>query len=368
MIGQEPPPVHGSSVMFKTLSGVLARNGDEVQVASRDFSRTIGEVGAPTPRKARLALALLINVTRLLRNTDYDIIIHFTTTSRFSFPIDLLLSRLFHHPSRASRIAYLHSVGYESMADRSRLHRAAVKLLLQKFGIIVCLSESLTKDVRDLVRSDTRIVTIPNTPMYEPALFAGHPEHPVDTKPTAERHFTILFLANLLPEKGVDDFIGLAKLFEQDQSYSFLVAGAPMSGEQLAEFQARSPANTRFLGKVDDDQKRSLLSSASALVYPSRLQHEAQPLAIIEALSFGVPTIAYPAGAISDMIDPKSGIVVREQSVPGLASALRSLTSEFKYRQYRSGAMKRYSEKFSHDAYSSAWHVLVGETVQGVGE
>jgi glycosyltransferase involved in cell wall biosynthesis len=97
---------------------------------------------------------------------------------------------------------------------------------------------------------------------------------------------------------------------------------------RLQRFAARLGIrdNVRFLGRVDDRTRWSVIRSCSIMVLPSR--HDAFPTTMIEALASGKPVIVSEQTGISKLVEVKRcGYVVRpdpESICEGLARALAS--------------------------------------------
>src|SRR5690606_35207458 len=66
-----------------------------------------------------------------------------------------------------------------------------------------------------------------------------------------------------------------------------------------------------FIGEIDESQKSEFLGNALALLFPVDWP-EPFGLAMIEAMACGTPVIAYPEGAVPEVIDPGvTGFLVR---------------------------------------------------------
>jgi glycosyltransferase involved in cell wall biosynthesis len=79
----------------------------------------------------------------------------------------------------------------------------------------------------------------------------------------------------------------------------------------------------RFLGPVCADQKLEMLSFAKCLLHPT-LAPETSSLIAMEALAAGTPVIAYPAGALRDIVsDGLTGFLVRD--IAEMAEAIRKV-------------------------------------------
>jgi glycosyltransferase involved in cell wall biosynthesis len=124
-----------------------------------------------------------------------------------------------------------------------------------------------------------------------------------------------------------------------------LVAGEvfPYEAHQryfAAEVQPRLDSRRRFLGAVGGGRKRRLLAGARCLLVPS-LAPETSSLVAREALALGTPVVAFPAGALADIVeDGRTGFLVRD--VAAMATAIRR-TDEIAPEDCRASARRRFS-------------------------
>lgn len=92
------------------------------------------------------------------------------------------------------------------------------------------------------------------------------------------------------------------------------------TGRAAAGLQRLAGAGARFLGRVSDQELRSLYSRARALILPAEEDFGLVPL---EAQATGTPVVAYDAGGAREtVIDGATGIRFRPQTVEGLAAAI----------------------------------------------
>lgn len=300
LYSQLPPPRHGSAVATQILMEVLQEHGIHPVLLDRRFSSSAAQVGKGLLRKTLLVPSLILRTARLGRAEGP--VVFFTTNRPGSFLIDCLVRAVL-MLRRRTVIHYVHTFGYARLAARGAIWRQLVKFLFSGADSVVCLSERHVEDIRSVV-SNLPTVVIANTVQD-----LGRPR-------PGDGHTRFVYFASLMPEKGVLEFIEVATIIGGKQvEAKFEVWGAPANDEVLAKLLAAENQleNLCYKGEaITPDDKVVALSGASALLYPSTYQYEAQPLAIIEAMSLGTPTIAYSVGAIPELIDSQNGFVVTD--------------------------------------------------------
>ena len=152
----------------------------------------------------------------------------------------------------------------------------------------------------------------------------------------------VAFLGRICPIKGAHNAIAIAKR-----------AGIPLkiAGEvqpifrDYFETQIRphlDGRNIEFVGQADFALKNELLSRATGLLFPIEWQ-EPFGLAMIESMACGTPVIAFPGGAVEEVIDNGiSGRVCRD-----ITEAAAALTRE----SFQPNVVRHRAEmRFSADA------------------
>ncbi len=143
------------------------------------------------------------------------------------------------------------------------------------------------------------------------------------TIPLRKRDFA-LALGRICPEKGLHIALDAAR----QAGIGLLLAGEVYQYEAhvqyfKSEIEPRLDHSRRFLGPAGFRRKRRLLTQARCLLIPS-LVAETSSLVAMEALSCGTPVIAYPSGALPEIVeDGRTGFFV--QSEREMASALRAV-------------------------------------------
>lgn len=168
----------------------------------------------------------------------------------------------------------------------------------------------------------------------------------------------LCFLGRICPIKGTHNAIEIAKQ-----------AGLPLkiAGEVQPMFREYFDAkirphidgrNVEFLGEADLALKNELLGNATALLFPIEWE-EPFGLVMIEAMACGTPVIAFPGGAVEEIVaNGITGRVCRD-----IRHAARTLQNEtFDPQKIRRSTEKR----FSADAMARQYLQLYAEVLGGV--
>jgi glycosyltransferase involved in cell wall biosynthesis len=139
---------------------------------------------------------------------------------------------------------------------------------------------------------------------------------PVETdkfKPLAKSGDYFLVVSRLMPYKRLDLAV---KAFNRLKLPLKIVGNGPA----LAQLKQIAAGNIEFVGRVPDEEVNELYSGCRALIFPGEEDFGITPL---EAAAAGRPTIAYASGgALETVIDNKTGILFKEQSVGSLSDAV----------------------------------------------
>lgn len=151
--------------------------------------------------------------------------------------------------------------------------------------------------------------------------------------PHKEKYFVAL--SRLRPYKRVDLAI---ETFNELRLPLIIIGG----GWEIKYLKKIARENIQFLGEIQDDKlKAKIISQAQALIHP---QEEDFGIAAIEAMSAGIPVIAYKAGgALETIIENKTGIFFEEQTWECLADTVVNFDSG----QFKPQEIKNHAENFS---------------------
>jgi glycosyltransferase involved in cell wall biosynthesis len=139
----------------------------------------------------------------------------------------------------------------------------------------------------------------------------------------------ILFLGALTERKGLPELIQAAgSEAMRGLDWVMLIAGNGDPEPWRAQAARHGVEDrVRFIGWVDSPRARSLLTESDIFVLPSR--NEGLPMAILEAMAFGVPVVATPVGDIREAVDDgATGLISPTQDPAALADALARLVCD----------------------------------------
>jgi glycosyltransferase involved in cell wall biosynthesis len=204
-----------------------------------------------------------------------------------------------------------------------------------------CVSASQKRSFPDI---DAMLPEIPNgVPVAQ--LQARH----------AKRQFA-LALGRICPEKGFHHALDAAVLAQ----IPLVVAGQVFPYEAheryfSTEIQPRLGPGTRFVGNLGFVRKRRFLTAARCLLMPSLIP-ETSSLVAMEAIACGTPVVAYPAGALPDIIDPgiTGFIVTNPREMADAIHAVDSIDRE----RCQMIARQRFSQDRMIEAYFGYYREL----------
>jgi glycosyltransferase involved in cell wall biosynthesis len=171
----------------------------------------------------------------------------------------------------------------------------------------------------------------------------------------AKRGFA-LALGRICPEKGFHIALDAAKR----AGIPLLLAGETFRYEAHEAYFAREIAprldqSRRFIGPIGLVRKRRLLTAARCLLLPS-LAPETSSLVAMEALACGTPVIAFPSGALPEIVEPgRTGFIVKdEQEMAAAIHAVADIDPE----ACRAAARDRFSLERTIERYLALYHEL----------
>ena len=358
LVGDLPPPEHGSALSFEMLCHELAARGYNCKIVNVMRRR------ASPPSRLSLARSfeLFIAISKFiaaLSSGKYRRVYIIISQSWAGFIRDMLMiwvARLL----RCTVIVQLRGGNYDGFyRSQSALRQRCIRWTLGRVHQIIALSEQM----RDMYSFDSqlkdRVVAVANSP---PNLLRGTPRN---WEERANRPVRLLFLSNLMQSKGYYDVLEAAAILRHAPlQFELLFAGRflqsiddeTMMPPALAEaiFRQRIKAKgledvVRYLGPVAGKRKWRQLQTSDFFLLPTNYRHEGQPISIIEAMAHGCVVIATKFRSIPEMVlDGETGVLVDYGQPEQIAEAvLRIANDPQRYAAMSKAAVGHYERHFT---------------------
>lgn len=216
---------------------------------------------------------------------------------------------------RAPLVLFAHGSDVLRLPDRSRADRALCRFVFHRASLVIANSTFLVGEVeRRLGVPPERLALV--SPGIRYADFAAARE-------TVSRKEHLLFVANLIPRKGLDVLLdALAELRRRGEEVPRLrvVGDGPERGA-LEDRARRTGARVEFVGALPQERVAEEMAAAEVLVVPSR--EEALGLAPLEAMAAGcVPVVSGIGGLAESVTEGVTGFTCRPENPSDLADAL----------------------------------------------
>jgi glycosyltransferase involved in cell wall biosynthesis len=222
-------------------------------------------------------------------------------------------------------VLHLHAGGYpEYLARGNALRRRAIKRLFLSAARVFVLGATWLAFVRDQIGVPVdRIAILPN------AVPARAEEAEAPARATRVDPPLIVFVGLLHRNKGVDVLLeALRQLDARSLPWQAqLLGGGDHAGYRARIAQLSLEDRVQAPGWTPPQEVRSFLARASIFVLPSFIEN--LPMALLEAMSYGLCPVVTPVGAVPEVVcHGVSGLIVPVGDARALADALRRLLSD----------------------------------------
>jgi len=362
IIGRFPPPIDGQSLATQSLSRLLQKDYDVKQLSTTVPNRSLLPPGLSGLTRT-IRHYLRQRHTIQARISDGHIVVWPSISGQPSghwrdilTVIPCLVDR------HQSIIAVVHWGNFSRIFTDWRTASTAHHLV-NRLNHIVVLSHELANQVTHWIPSH-KLHVIPN---YVQPLASN--EHILRKRDhySSSKSLRILFLSHMMRQKGCYDLLkGLAHAQKLGVSIEADFAGRwNQSGDEERFYsmvnQLGLSKDVTVHGPIEDrTMVAELHQSAHVFALPSVLSHEAQPLAIIEALSTSTPVIITKRPVFEALVNEKQGsIFVPPNDPEAIGRALKSLTNETYWLDQSVRALQHYETTFSPDAVRDQWIDLI---------
>jgi L-malate glycosyltransferase len=155
------------------------------------------------------------------------------------------------------------------------------------------------------------------------------PRSPVVSRLYGPDRRNIVFVGRVVPSKRVEDLLRAFAVFQRhvERRSRLLIVGDTRGHERyysrLLELAGKLKLrDVVFTGRVEEHELRAYYAAADAFLCLS--EHEGFGVPLLEAMLFGVPVVAYAAGAVAETMDG-AGVLLHERSPEVVAEVLGHL-------------------------------------------
>jgi glycosyltransferase involved in cell wall biosynthesis len=155
------------------------------------------------------------------------------------------------------------------------------------------------------------------------------PPSPVVRRLYDDDRFNILFVGRIIPNKRIDDLLRVFAVYQRwiEPRSRLMLVGDHRGFEGYFDRLQAQVRELRldevvFTGQVDDDELYAYYRLADVFLCLS--EHEGFCVPLQEAMHFGVPVIAYDAGAVRETLKG-GGVIVRDRRPAVVAELVQSL-------------------------------------------
>jgi glycosyltransferase involved in cell wall biosynthesis len=169
---------------------------------------------------------------------------------------------------------------------------------------------------------------------------------------------TIGFLSNISLEKGLDTVLLSLEAIRTSGIEARLVLGGPIVDERARTLI--SQAHSKFgkaiveMGAISGATKHAFFETIDIFLFPSRYRMEAQPLVVLEALSYGVAALVTPQGYSAEIVEPLGTVAEASNFVSFAMEFARAWSRDSGFAtHHRTAARARFLELFELSRYQT---------------
>jgi glycosyltransferase involved in cell wall biosynthesis len=239
----------------------------------------------------------------------------------------------------------IHMHGSEFMKfyeeESGRFTRRLIAFILRHAAVVLALSEQWRENLLRIA-PDANVEVLPNAvPLPDLRERHENPQSP-----------SVLFLGRLGQRKGTFDLVKAFAVAANRYPQARLICAGDGQIDEIRALAAHLGIAERVTcpGWLSPEQGAEALRAATIFILPSYA--EGLPMALLEAMSWGLPVITSPVGGIPQAIrDEENGLLVVPGNVEGLADALcRLLGTPADRSRLGSAARATVEASFSLDA------------------
>ena len=353
--------ITGLALAFDLFIDALQKENIDYIVVDSSSRRSGITAGSFSLGRVLESLLIVLRVSIHLKKTGYFYCTMSTSLGGFLREwVCVRLARLFGNQI----YLHLHGGGFGIFYHNQGLffQRMILHHLNRVDGVIV-LGEKLKEQFLKAGVSETLLKVVPN------GLPTGLKSHRVEAKSIEEAAtINILYLSNLMESKGVFDVIECVKILETEfpGRFRLRICGDFVLTKQDEDQQIRNVQGlldllhqmgletaVEYLGTVKGEAKEAVLEQAHIFALPTYYEWEGQPISIIEAQAYGIPSVVTKHRGIPEqVIEGKTGKFVPPRDPKAISKAIREIAEDADlYHRMSILCIENFKKNFTREAH-----------------
>lgn len=344
---QLPPPIHGVSIINEHIYTLPAIDNlckkDIIELKFSSQLKTLSKISFDKVfRTISIAFRLMWKCLRF--NPSY---IYFTISpSNKTFYRDLVFVFIIKAFNKKP-IYHLHGKGISDNIKRRPILRRVYRWVFNN-SVIIHLSEGLLKsEIIPLTLKNATVKVLNN---------GIEKNTTIKNINIDDKEDTLLFLSNLFPSKGI--FVFLDAIKEVKEIFPLVrvnIVGDTINEEILKKININIKKNNLqsniiLHGRKFGNEKNDVFENSKLFVHPTL--NDAFPLVILEALQYGLPVVSTFEGAISEIINNQTGVLVAKNKPNELAAAIVELLNDKERMKSMSyNCKKHFNENYTMEVF-----------------
>ncbi|MBL85410.1 MAG: hypothetical protein CMO82_01985 [Winogradskyella sp.] len=317
LIGPLPNPTTGVSLANKVVyDGLKKRKNYRIDAINTSYNKFEEDLGAFSISKAWFFLKLNFFSYKIFR---FDVV-YITPGQTFfgvlKYALFILLAKLL------SKEIIIHVHGNYLGKEYHLLKGAKKKIFKALVSTVskgVVLSESLRSNMLPFTNEENIYV------LYNFVQDNNFINKHAFSKKLLDNELKIIFLSNLMEEKGIFDLLEALLILEKNNiNYEAKIAGnIDAKHKERVDKYFNELSNTKYLGVVYGKNKKDLLEWGNVFILPTYYIMEGQPISILEGMASGNLIVTTKHAGIPDIFtESENGFYVEKRNPQSIANTL----------------------------------------------
>ena len=342
ILGKLPPPIIGPAVATEIILNSKLKNDFQLIHLDTRVNKDVGTMGRWSFSKVFRNIFIYFEFIKKIKKHHPQLILIPISQTTMGFLKDapfIWLGRLM----QKKVLIQLRGSNFKNWINAaSKFTKIFLRKSLQKCIGVIVLGNNLKHLFEDYFKPEN-IYVVPNGGDYQ-------------LKDRGVEELTVLYLANFLPSKSLDDVLQANVLLKKKgiSEFKMKAAGAwdnnVFKQKCLTIIEKNQLLNVELLSPQSGDNKMQLFADADIFVFCPKMP-EGHPWVIVEAMANGLPIIATDQGAIVEsVIDGENGFIIEKEAPEQIAQKLEELIKDEALREkFGERSRENYEANFTEE-------------------